>query len=66
MKDFSVLDLPEPLRSQTLKSMNMTAEECAAHLDGLSAIAREMEQRPPSTSRIMRDDDSNAAMKVAD
>jgi hypothetical protein len=44
MKGFSVLDLPEPLRSQALAERGMTAEEFEAHMAGLEANERELDR----------------------
>ena len=36
-ESFSILDLPEPLRSKELAARNMTAEEFAAHMAAIEA-----------------------------
>ena len=41
----SILDAPEPVRSQSLARMGMTAEEFEAHQAGCRAIAAEMQRR---------------------
>ena len=42
-QSFSILDLPEPLRSRELAALGMTADEFAAHQAGIKA-ALEAEQ----------------------
>lgn len=41
----SILDLPEPIRSQSLARMNMTAEEFEAHQAGCRAWVAEAQRR---------------------
>ena len=38
----SILDLPEPIRSESLCSIGMTAEEFQAHMDGWEASEAEL------------------------
>lgn len=48
MKDFSILDLPEPLRSQALAERGMTAEEFSAHMAGRIAHEEELRRQVES------------------
>lgn len=51
MASISVLDLPEPVRSETLAEMGMTAEEYAAFDAGRSAAEAEEERMFESGER---------------
>jgi hypothetical protein len=42
---YSILDLPEPKRSEALARFGMTAEEFAAHMAGIDAEWEEREAR---------------------
>jgi hypothetical protein len=44
-ESFSILDLPEPLRSQALAARDMTAEEFTAHMAGIEANERELQRQ---------------------
>ena len=64
MKDGSILDLPEPQRSQALARRGMTAEEFAAHMAGIEAelAARQarFEAGEESASTWQVDEDGSA------
>jgi hypothetical protein len=47
-ESFSILDLPEPLRSQALAERGMTAEEFAAYMEGRIAHEEELRRQVES------------------
>lgn len=42
-KTISILDLPEPMRSKALADRGMTAEEFAAHMAGIEAEEKRLQ-----------------------
>lgn len=44
VSEFTVLDLPEPQRSRSLRNLGMTADEFAAHLEGVRVAIAEREE----------------------
>jgi hypothetical protein len=47
-QSFSILDLPEPLRSQALAERGMTADEFTAYMEGREAHERELRRQVES------------------
>lgn len=62
MPSYSILDLPEPLRSERLRDLGMTAEEFAAHMAGWQATIAEKMAAAEAAGELdrpqARDDDA--------
>lgn len=56
MSSFSILDLPEPLRSEALRERGMTAEEFQAHMDGWEATEAELMEADGAMESMHYDD----------
>lgn len=60
-KVYRITDLPEPVRSESLAALGMTAEEYTAHMDGIEAEEKFLEEearagRRPLVERMHYDD----------
>ena len=50
-ESFSILDLPEPQRSRSLRTLGMTAEEFAANMEAHDACIAEKDEHARATGR---------------